>query len=245
MKPVLQDLTFTVEPGQTVAIVGPTGCGKSTLTKLLLRLYDCSEGSITIDGVDICDFHLEELRQNIGRIEQDIYLFPRSIKENIAFGRPDASDLEIEQVAKLAQVDNFVNGFPDGYDTEIGERGTRLSGGQRQRIAIARAFLTNPKILILDDSTSAIDSETEARIVSAIEALLKGRTTIVITHRLHTIRNSDKVIVLKDGKIVAEGNHDELLLTSEDYRRVFGKHLELPPLQIPLDSERAPVRGEV
>ncbi|MFW9916151.1 MAG: ABC transporter ATP-binding protein [Candidatus Thorarchaeota archaeon] len=245
LKPVLQDITFTVEPGQTVAIVGPTGCGKSTLTKLLLRLYECSEGSITIDGVDICDFHLEELRQNIGRIEQDIYLFPRSIKENIAFGRPDASDSEIEQVAKLAQVDIFVNDFPDGYDTEIGERGTRLSGGQRQRIAIARAFLTNPKILILDDSTSAIDSETEARIVRAIEALLKGRTTIVITHRLHTIRNSDKVIVLKDGRIVAEGNHDELLLTSEDYRRVFGKHLELPPLQIPLDSERAPVRGEV
>lgn len=245
LKPVLQNISFTVEPGQTVAIVGPTGCGKSTLTKLLLRLYECCEGSVTIDGVDICDFHLEELRQNIGRIEQDIYLFPRSIKENIAFGKPNASDLEIEHVAKLAQVDNFVKDFPDGYDTEVGERGTRLSGGQRQRIAIARAFLTNPKILILDDSTSAIDSETEARIVSAIEALLKGRTTIVITHRLHTIRNSDKVIVLKDGKIVAEGNHDELLVTSEDYRRVFGKHLELPPIQIPLDSEKASVQGEV
>ncbi|MFQ5980351.1 MAG: ABC transporter ATP-binding protein [Candidatus Heimdallarchaeota archaeon] len=245
LKPVLENINLTVEPGQTVAIVGPTGCGKTTLTQLLLRLYEPSEGKITIDGVDIREFHLEELRQNIGRIEQDIFLFPRSIKENISFGRPGATENEIEKAAELAQVEIFAKDLPKGYDTEVGERGTRLSGGQRQRIAIARAFLTDPKILILDDSTSAIDSETEARIVSAIEALLEGRTTLVITHRLHTIRNSDKAVVLKEGKIVAEGVHDELLQTSNDYRRVFGKHLDLPPIKAVFEPEQVPIHGEV
>jgi len=244
LRPVLKNINLTIEPGQTVAIVGPTGCGKSTLTKLVLRLYEPTEGRITIDDIDVRNFDLEELRKNIGRIEQDIYLFPRSIKENIAFGRPDATDLEIQRVAELAQVDSYVKNLPQGYDTKVGERGTRLSGGQRQRIAIARVFLTNPKILILDDSTSAIDSETEARMLNAIETLLKGRTTMMITHRLHTIRNSDKVVVLKEGKIVAEGPHDILIQTSVDYRRVFGKYIDLPPVQALLGAEGTPVKEE-
>ncbi len=243
LKPVLKGINLTIEPGTSVALVGPTGCGKSTLTKLLLRLYKPSDGQITIDDVPLKEFELEELRQNIGRIEQDIYLFPRSIKENIAFGKPDATDHEIQEVARLAQADEFINNQPDGFDTNVGERGVRLSGGQRQRIAIARAFLTDPKLLILDDSTSAIDSETEARIVNAIETLLKGRTTLVITHRLHTIRQCDKVVVLKEGEIIAEGSHDDLLQTSEAYRRVFGKHIDLPPLVISKDL--VSTKGEV
>ena len=163
-------------------------------------------------------------------IEQDIYLFSQSIKENIAFGKQTAMFDEIVNVAKLAQVNDFVNDFPEKYDTLVGERGTRLSGGEKQRIAIARAFLTNPQILILDDSVSAVDSETEEKIGLAMENILMNRTTIIITHRLHTIRSSDKIIVLKHGKIMAEGKHNELLKRSEDYRRIFGKYIVLSKL---------------
>lgn len=230
--PILKDLSFTIEPFQRVALVGPTGCGKTTLVNLLLRLYEPQNGKILLDGIDIRDYPLQVLRRHIGYIEQEIYLFSRTINENIAFGKQNASQEEIIEVAKLAKVDEFVQEFPEKYNTIVGERGTRLSGGEKQRIAIARAFLTDPEIIILDDSVSAVDSETEEKIGFAMENILKSRTTLIITHRLHTIRTSDKIIVLKRGKIVAEGNHNELLQSSEDYRRVFGKHLILPELKI-------------
>jgi ATP-binding cassette subfamily B protein len=224
-RPTLKNLNFTIEPFQRVALVGPTGCGKSTLAKLILSLYRPQKGSILLDGIDIQDYPLETLRKHIGYIEQEIYLYPRSIKENIIFGKPEAYEEEILKAAKLAQVDEFVKYLPKGYETVVGERGTRLSGGEKQRVAIARAFITNPAILILDDSVSAVDSETEEKIGIAMENILKNRTTIIITHRLHTIRTSDKIIVLKHGEIAAEGNHNELLKSSEDYRRIFGKNV--------------------
>jgi len=230
--PVFEKLNFTIESQQRIALVGPTGCGKTTLAKLILSLYKPEEGTILLDDVNIQDYPLEELRKHVGYIEQDIYLFPRSIKENIAFGKPDAPEKEIIRVAKLAQVDEFVQNFPNGYETIVGERGTRLSGGERQRIAIARALLTDPDIVILDDSVSAVDSETEEKIGRAIENVLKNRTTIIITHRLNTIRTSNKILVLKEGKITAEGNHQKLLQSSEDYRRIFVKHIKLPEIKI-------------
>ncbi|MFX1322786.1 MAG: ABC transporter ATP-binding protein [Promethearchaeota archaeon] len=231
-KPIFKKLNFSIEPQQTIALVGPTGCGKTTLAKLILSLYKPKEGKILLDNVDIQDYPLEVLRKHVGYIEQDIYLFPRSIKENIAFGKPDAAEPDIIKVAKLAQVDEFVQNFPNGYETIVGERGTRLSGGERQRIAIARALLTDPDIVILDDSVSAVDSETEEKIGRAIENVLRNRTTIIITHRLNTIRASDNILVLKDGTITAEGNHQELLQRSEDYRRIYGKYLELPEIKV-------------
>ncbi|MFX0042748.1 MAG: ABC transporter ATP-binding protein [Candidatus Hodarchaeota archaeon] len=230
--PVFKNLNFTIDPQQTIALVGPTGCGKTTLAKLILSLYKPKEGTILLDNINIQDYPLDVLRKHVGYIEQDIYLFPRSIKENIAFGKPDASEQDIIRVAKLAQVDEFVQHFPNGYETVVGERGTRLSGGERQRIAIARALLTDPDIVILDDSVSAVDSETEEKIGRAIESVLKNRTTIIITHRLNTIRNSDKILLLKDGKITAEGHHLELIQISKDYRRIFGKHIKLPEIEI-------------
>ena len=231
--PVLRKISFVVEAGQTCAIVGPTGSGKSTLTKLLLRLYPVSRGQIKIDSVDVKKYRLEDLRRNIGRIEQDIFLFSTSIYNNIAYGKPNATKKEIERVAELAQAKGFIEELSEGQDTIIGERGTTLSGGQKQRIAIARTFLTDPRILVLDDSTSAIDSETEEKIVTAIHGLLQGRTTFLITHRLNTIRAADKIIVLKRGRIAAMGKHDDLIHISEDYRRIFGKKMNLPPLQSP------------
>jgi ATP-binding cassette subfamily B protein len=224
---ILKNLNFTIEPNQKVALVGPTGCGKTTIAKLLLLLYEPHQGTILLDGKNIHDYSLEELRRNIGYIEQDIYLFSQTIQENIAFGNQSANRDEIINVAKSAQVDDFVQDLPDGYNTIVGERGTRLSGGEKQRVAIARAFLTNPAILILDDSVSAIDSETEEKIGRAMEEIMKNRTTLIITHRLHTIRTSDKILVLKHGSIIAEGNHSELFQTSEDYRRIFGKRISL------------------
>ena len=230
--PILKNLSFMVEPYQRVALVGPTGCGKTTLVKLLLRLYEPQEGMILLDGINIRNYPLEALRRHIGYIEQDIYLFSRTINENIAFGKPNATQEEIMTVAEFAQVDEFAREFPEQYNTIVGERGTRLSGGEKQRVALARAFLTDPEILILDDSVSAVDSETEEKISRAMENMVRNRTTFIITHRLHTIRTSDKIIVLKHGKVIEEGNHDELLLTSEDYRRIFGKHLVLPELTV-------------
>lgn len=230
--PVLKNLNFTIEPNQKVALVGPTGCGKTTIAKLLLLLYKPQSGAILIDGKNIENYPLEELRRKIGYIEQDIFLFSQTILENIAFGNQTARYDEIINIAKLAQVDDFVQDLSDGYNTIVGERGTRLSGGEKQRVAIARAFLTNPVMLILDDSVSAIDSETEEKIGRAMENIIKNRTTLIITHRLHAIRTSDKILVLKHGRIVAEGNHSELFQSSEDYRRIFGKRVSLSDYKV-------------
>lgn len=219
--PVLQNASFTVLPGQTVAIVGQTGTGKTTLAKLVNRTYDPTFGKVLIDGVDARDWNLASLRSQISIIEQDVFLFSRSVAENISFGKPDASRDEIQLASKSAQADEFISQFEKGYETVIGERGVTLSGGQRQRLAIARAFLTDPRILILDDSTSAIDSATEDLIQRAIGAAAKGRTTIIITHRLSQIRWADLIIVLRKGQIAAIGNHDELMRSSEAYSRIF------------------------
>ena len=220
--PVLKNISFRVEPGQTVAIVGQTGAGKSTLTKLVNRIYDVDEGHIFIDGVDVRDWSMDALRSQISTIEQDIFLFSRSITDNIAYGLgQNADQAAIEQAAHDAQAHDFIMSFKDGYETVIGERGVTLSGGQRQRIAIARALLTNPRILILDDSTSAIDSATEDEIQKAIRRVLQGRTTLLITHRLSQIRWADKILVLRKGELIDQGTHSELIERCDLYRRIF------------------------
>ncbi|HSK65894.1 MAG TPA: ABC transporter ATP-binding protein [Anaerolineales bacterium] len=218
---VLQDITFKVRPGQTVAIVGQTGAGKTSLVKLINRTYDATRGQILVDGIDVRDWNLAALRSQISMIEQDIFLFSRSVSENIAFGKPDSTQEEIEAAAKAAQADDFIQSFDKGYATVVGERGVTLSGGQRQRLALARAFMTEPHILILDDSTSAIDSATEDRIQRAISNAARGRTTFIITHRLSQIRWADLIVVLRKGGIAAIGTHNELMKTSEAYSRIF------------------------
>ncbi|HQY91085.1 ABC transporter ATP-binding protein [Caldilinea sp.] len=219
----LDDISFTLEPGQTLALVGQTGAGKSSIAKLINRIYDVDSGGITIDGVDVRQWNLETLRRQISIIEQDIFLFSRSIAENIAFGKPQATRAEIEQAARAAQAHDFIMSFPDEYETVVGERGMTLSGGQRQRIALARAFLTDPAILILDDSTSAIDSATEDQIQQAIERATEGRTTILITHRLSQIRWADQIVVLRKGSVAAQGSHAELIERSQPYRDIFAR----------------------
>ncbi len=227
--PVLEDVSFTIRPGQTVAIVGETGSGKSTLAKLVTRTYDVDAGRILVDGVDVRDYRLDSLRSQISTIEQDVTLFSRSIEENIAFGRGgDASHDEVVEAARGAAADGFIRDLHDGYATVIGERGVTLSGGQRQRLAIARAILTDPAILVLDDSTSAIDSETEDQIARAIHRVLEGRTTLLITHRLSQIRSADAVLLLRQGRVVDQGSHEELLARSALYRRIFAPYEQMP-----------------
>lgn len=221
-KLVLKNISFEVKPGQTVAIVGTTGSGKTTLVKLISRLYDVTSGKILIDGIDIRKYDLKSLREQISYIEQDIFLFSTTVYENITFGKPSSLE-EVIKVAKEAQAHEFISKLPNGYFTVTGERGVTLSGGERQRIAIARALLTNPRILILDDSTSAIDSETEDKIQKAIFRARKGRTTFIITHRLSQIRWADLILVMKRGEIVAKGTHEELLKTCEEYRKIFAE----------------------
>lgn len=219
----LKDVSFHVKPGQTVAIVGQTGSGKTTLVRLINRTYDPSGGSVLIDGIDLRDWKLDSLRSQISIIEQDIFLFSKSVKENIAFGDPSASFDDVELAATNAQASGFINVMEGNYDAMIGERGTTLSGGQRQRLALARAFLTDPRILILDDSTSAIDSKTEDEIQKAIEVASRGRTTFIITHRLSQIRWADLIIVIRNGKVSDIGTHAELMQTSEAYRSIFSE----------------------
>ncbi|HVM70201.1 MAG TPA: ABC transporter ATP-binding protein [Anaerolineales bacterium] len=218
---VLQDISFHVKPGQTVALVGQTGAGKTSLVRLINRTYDVMQGQVLVDGVDIREWNLASLRSQISMIEQDIFLFSRSIADNIAFGKPGAGHHEVLYAANGAQAHDFIQLFDQGYETVIGERGVTLSGGQRQRLALARAFLTDPRILVLDDSTSAIDSATEDKIQRAIANAAKGRTTILITHRLSQIRWADLIIVLRRGRIAEMGTHEELMKTSEAYSRIF------------------------
>lgn len=208
---VLKNVNFSAEFGQKIAIVGPSGAGKSTISSLLLRFYDITSGEITVDGKNIYDYDLEDLRGNMSIVPQDVILFGGTIRENIAYGKPDASDEEIILAAKQANAFNFVEGFPEKFETLVGERGVKLSGGQRQRIAIARALLKNPSILILDEATSSLDSESEKLVQEALEVLMEGRTSIIIAHRLSTIRNADKILVLDSGKISEEGTHQELI----------------------------------
>ncbi|UCG90195.1 MAG: ABC transporter ATP-binding protein [Candidatus Heimdallarchaeota archaeon] len=230
-QPVLHDINFEVQPGQTVAIVGTTGSGKTTLTKLISRLYDLTEGQVLVDGYDVREYNLESLRSQISYIEQDVFLFSSSIFENISFGKTSSID-QVINVAKEAQAHDFITKLPEGYDTEVGERGVQLSGGERQRVAIARAFLADPKILILDDSTSAIDSKTEDKIQYAISNVLKGRTTFIITHRLSQIRWADLILVMKRGTVIAQGTHEDLIRTSEEYRAIFVKRFDLEEDQL-------------
>lgn len=208
---VIDDLSLDIKKGETVALVGPSGGGKTTLCNLIPRFYDIDEGSIKIDGVDVRNISLADLRKNIGIVQQDVFLYGGTVKENIAYGNLDASAEEIIQAAKLANIHDFITALPDGYDTYVGERGVKLSGGQKQRVSIARAFLKNPPILILDEATSALDNVTELQIQESLEKLSKGRTTIVVAHRLSTIKNADEIIVITENGVEERGSHDQLL----------------------------------
>ncbi|HJQ74699.1 MAG TPA: ABC transporter ATP-binding protein [Gaiellaceae bacterium] len=220
-RPVLEHLDLAVEAGTTVALIGHTGSGKTSLASLVPRFYDVDTGRVLVDGVDVRDVTLSSLRREIGVIPQDPFLFSTTVRENIAFGRPDLSDEEIERVARLAQAHEFVERLPQGYDTVIGERGITLSGGQRQRVAIARALAVDPRILILDDATASVDATTEAQIRAGLREVMRGRTTLIIAHRLSTIALADEIVVLDSGRIAARGTHEELLETSAVYREIY------------------------
>jgi ATP-binding cassette subfamily B protein len=219
--PVLKEVSFTAEPGKTIAIVGPTGAGKTTIINLLPRFYDVTSGSVKIDGMDVRDVTMKSLREQIGIVLQDTFLFSQSVMENVRFGRPDATDEEVMAAIKLANADSFIERLPEKYQTVLGERGSGLSQGQRQLLAIARAALSDPKILILDEATSSVDTRTERLIQKAFDELLKGRTAFVIAHRLSTIRNADMILVLKDGQIIERGKHDELLAKEGFYYDLY------------------------
>jgi len=219
---VIRDLSLDIPAGETVGIVGSTGAGKSTLVKLLLRFYDVGEGCIRLDGQDLRDLRLVDLRRAIGFVNQDVYLFHGTVRENIAYGRFDADDQAVIEAARIAEAHDFIMGLPDGYDTIVGERGQKLSGGQRQRISIARAILKDPPVLILDEATSSVDNETEALIQRSLEKIVVGRTTIVIAHRLSTVRNADRIFVLERGQLVEQGHHVDLVALGGVYARLWG-----------------------
>src|SRR5699024_5321766 len=218
---LLTNINFSVAEGESVALVGPSGGGKTTICNLLPRFYDVTGGSITIDGMDIRDMTIRSLRQHIGIVQQDVFLFDGTIRENIAYGKLDATEEEIWQAARQAQMESFILEMPAGLETLIGERGVKLSGGQKQRLSIARMFLKNPPILILDEATSALDTETEAAIQTALTELAIGRTTLVIAHRLATIRHADRIIVISDAGVEEQGTHEELLRNNASYSRLY------------------------
>ena len=225
-EPVLNDISFTIPAGKSVALVGPSGGGQTTICSLLPRFYDVTHGSINIDRQDIRQTTLNSLRNCIGLVQQEVYLFGGTIRENIAYGKPGASGAEIVEAAKKANIHDFIMELPDGYDTFVGERGARLSGGQKQRISIARVFLKNPPILILDEATSALDNESERHIQKSLEALAKNRTTITIAHRLSTIRNADEIIVINEQNIAERGTHEELLKKGGIYAKYYEMQFE-------------------
>jgi ATP-binding cassette subfamily B protein len=222
---VLEDIDLVAEPGQTVAILGATGSGKSSLVQLIPRFYDVDEGRVTLDGVDVRDIRLDELRGKIGVALQEAVLFSGTIGDNIRYGRPGATQEEVVAAAEAAQAHEFISAFPDGYDTLVGQRGVNLSGGQKQRVAIARALLVRPRVLILDDSTSAVDVETEARLQEALEELMADRTSFVIAQRISTVLSADKIIVLEQGRVAAQGTHSDLMATSAIYREIYDSQL--------------------
>jgi len=224
-QPVLRNIDIEAKPGQLIALLGPTGSGKSTIVNLLPRFYDVTHGAIRIDGEDVRDVTIESLRSKIGIVQQDLFLFVATIRDNIAYGKPDATEEEIMRAARAARIHDFIEQLPDGYDTWVGERGTTLSGGQRQRVAIARTLLMDPRILIFDDSTSSVDMRTEFLIQEALQNLMRGRTTFVIAQRLRTVQQADQILVMRDGEIVERGRHEELLALDGFYREIYDLEL--------------------
>lgn len=222
----MDDVSIHIEAGRSIALVGPSGGGKTTICSLLPRFYDVKNGAVRVDGQDIRTLTLESLRKAIGIVQQDVYLFTGSVKENIAYGKPGCTDEEIIEAAKKANIHDFIMGLPDGYDTYVGERGTRLSGGQKQRISIARVFLKDPRILILDEATSALDNESERHIQKSLEELAKNRTCITIAHRLSTIRNADEIIVISENGMEERGTHNELLAKGGTYASYYHMQFE-------------------
>jgi ATP-binding cassette subfamily B protein len=240
VSPVLRSVNIDAKPGQVIALLGPTGSGKTTVVNLLPRFYDPTGGRITIDGTDIRDVTLASLRQSIGIVQQDVFLFSATIRENIAYGVVDATQDQIERVARAARLDGFIESLPAGYDTWVGERGVTLSGGQRQRVSIARTLLMDPRILIFDDSTSSVDMETEYLIQQALQELMKGRTTFVIAQRLRTVKAADQILVLQRGEVVQRGTHAALIERDGLYRQIYD--LELRDQEEALESDRAAAR---
>jgi ATP-binding cassette subfamily B protein len=229
-RPVLDGVDLDVPAGRSVALIGPTGSGKTTLTQLIPRFYDATAGRVLVDGADVRDLRLDELRRAVGVVSQDPFLFSTTVRENIAYGRPEATDEEVRRAARMAQAEAFIDALPDGFDTVVGERGYTLSGGQRQRVAIARALVTDPRILILDEATASVDASTEREIQAALRAVMAGRTTLVIAHRLSTLALADELVVLEEGRVVAQGTHDELYDTSDVYREIHDGGLARPDL---------------
>ena len=225
-RPVIDHMNLSIKPGQTIALVGPSGGGKSTTCSLLPRFYDVADGSISIDGQDVRDVTQQSLRRAIGLVQQDVYLFDGTIGENIAYGKPGATAEEVAEAARRANIDAFIESLPQGYDTVVGERGSRLSGGQKQRVAIARVFLKNPKILILDEATSALDNESEEAVQESLERLARGRTTIIIAHRLSTIKHADEIATVEHGRVVERGTHEQLLARGGTYARYYRMQFE-------------------
>ena len=235
LTPALSDVSFAIEPGQKVAVLGAAGSGKTTICNLIPRFYDATEGSVTIDGVDVKDVTLNSLRHNVGIVFQDVFLFQTSIRENISYGANGVSAEEVEEAAKAAQLHDFIVSLPEGYDTQVGERGVTLSGGQRQRLAIARTLLVNPPVLLLDDSTSSVDVETEGLIRKALHQVMENRTTFIIAHRVSSVKGADLILVLKDGAIAAQGTHDELISRDGFYKQIYELQL-LPGEEVFLES---------
>jgi ABC-type multidrug transport system fused ATPase/permease subunit len=224
-QPVLTDVDLEIRPGEVIALVGPSGAGKSTILSLLYRFYDADMGRVLFEGVDVRDLELKSLRRALAMVAQEPVLFSGTLRDNIAYGRDDATPDEIEQAARDAHAHDFITGFPDGYNTIIGERGTKLSGGQKQRIALARALLANPRVLILDEATSNLDAESEAAVQAALARIMKNRTTIIVAHRLSTVRNADRIVVIEGARVVEQGGHDELMERRGTYRRLVEHQL--------------------